>query len=87
MASRRISQREARRLLARVLRLERERDEQRAGWATDYPCGVNIATLDLSQLPAELSAIRTARRLAHAVVAVTEQHQVRLYALPLPEAP
>lgn len=79
-----ISQREARRLRKRVEELERERDQQRNAWATDYFGGTHIATLDVENLTAELSAINTARRLRHAVVVTTDGPRIRFHALPLP---
>lgn len=79
-----ISQREARRLMKRVAALERQIHNQRDRWSGDY-IGTEIASVNLESLPAQLSAMKTARKLKHAVVAVTnDSNTVRFVALPHP---
>lgn len=81
--NRTISQREARRLRKRVAELE-DLDWQRwSSWASDFPGGTHIAAVDVSALPKSISAIETARKLKHAVIALNDGETVRFYALPL----
>jgi len=86
MARRRIGQREARRLEKRVEELEGELDRQRSTWANDFPGGTHIATVTFTEDATPIVATRTARRLAHAVVAVEVDKELRLFALPLVKA-
>ncbi len=86
MARRRIGQREARRLEKQVEELEAELNMQRQTWANDFPGGTHIATVTFTEETAPIVATRTSRRLAHAVVAVEFERELRLYALPLPKA-
>lgn len=78
----RISQREARRLRKRLGELERAELQRRNAWANGWPGGVHLgATLPSDELR---GAIKTARKLRHAVVAtVTDNGMVQFYALPL----
>lgn len=77
-----ISQREARRLRARVIELERMEAERRNSWHVSYPGGVNIVSINVTS--DVMAAIKTARKLAHAVVATHEgDATIRFYALPL----
>ena len=86
MASRRISQREARRLSKRVDELERAIESQRSVYSQEWFRAVNIATTELHETHA--TAIRTARRLRHAVVVVGDDtNTVRFMALPSPTVP
>jgi len=78
----RISQREARRLKKRAEAAELELDLQRNAWAVEWPRGTHIG----SSRPPEgvASAIRTARKLRHAVVVIArEDGETLYYALPL----
>lgn len=80
-----ISQREARRLRKRVKELEEAEAKRQRRYAQDWPGGVNVATADL---PTDAAvAIRTARRLRHAVVAIADDsgNSVRFMALQHPE--
>ena len=80
-----ISQREARRLRKRVAELEDQDDSRRLRWAGDWPGGVEIARVQFSEMGAPM-AIRTARKLKHAVVAIENGScEVRFLALPLAE--
>lgn len=81
-----ISQAEARALKRRVAQLEAAEEQRRATWAIDYPDGTQITVTghDSSEVPV-IVAIRTARRLGHAVVAVEDGSRIRYHALPLPK--
>lgn len=78
-----ISQREARRLRKQLRELEQRDNRRSNAWAQDYPGGTVIATISLAALPKENSAISTARKLKHAVVAISDGDLVRFYALPI----
>ena len=80
-----ISQREARRLEKRVEALERQIKGQRERWTGDY-IGVEVSRAEWQPLDPVPVAIRTARKLGHAVVAVGNQNDgtVRFVALPHP---
>lgn len=82
-----ISQREARRLRKRVDELEQAFESQRRRWSQEFFGGVEIGCIMLNDMPKTLSAIRTARTLRHAVVAVVnnDESDVRFMALPSPE--
>ncbi len=76
-----ISQREAKRLQKRVRELEAQEERRRCVWSSDWPGGVNIATLDPS---GDLKArIEVARKLFHAVVVTQDGGLLRFYALPI----
>jgi hypothetical protein len=78
-----ISQREAQRLRRRVQELERAEKDRRSRWATDYPGGVHIDTIKVSD--AEWHIVNTARLLGHAAVVVPgDMPQLRVYGLRLP---
>lgn len=78
-----ISQREARRLLKRVEALETERRVQRRSWATEYPGGTHIDTIEVQNN--EWHIVSTARKLGHAVVVVPDKENfLRVYGLRLP---
>lgn len=80
-----ISQREAKRLKKRVEQLEEAEVMRRFSYASDWPGGVNITTVAVGDGPE--MAIRTARRLKHAVVCIVRDNgEVMFYALPLPES-
>jgi hypothetical protein len=77
-----ISQREARRLQKRVAALENQISRQRKFWSQDY-IGTEIGRVALD--PTNAAAVRTARKLAHAVVVIsTDSADVRFVALPHP---
>ena len=77
----RISQREAHSLRKRVEILERAIERQRASYSQEWFGGVNITSAELHQVDA--AAIRTARRLSHAVVVIgDESNTVKFMALP-----
>jgi hypothetical protein len=78
-----IPQREAQRLKKRVRLLEEELDGQRRSWASEWPHGVNIATLAIDREAA--ASVRTARMLKHAVVATVSGNELKLHALRLPK--
>ena len=90
MARKKISQVEALNWKHRALRLEKEIEEQRYAWANAWgPGGVDIGRTD--ELGPELTAaIRTARKLKHAVVAATTQGSalaaITFMATPLPKS-
>lgn len=80
-----ISQREARRLWKRVGQLEGQIKAQRSHWGADYPGGVEITSAKWEALDAVPIAIRTARKLNHAVVCIANDNgTVRFIALPHP---
>lgn len=82
----RISQREARRLRKRVKELEKVLINQRRVYAQDWTDGTEIASATFAE-DAVPTAIRTARRLNHAVVVVgNETRTIRFIALPHPQA-
>jgi hypothetical protein len=82
MATKKISQREARELKKRVEQLESEENRRRARWATTYPGGVHLMKF---RAPPEFTVqITTARKLGHAVVVLEDDHgNLNFYALPM----
>ena len=80
-----ISQREARRLKKQVEALQRQIKGQRERWTGDY-IGVEIGRVEWEPLDAIPVALRTARKLGHAVVAIgsADNGHVRFVALPHP---
>jgi hypothetical protein len=79
-----ISQREAKRLQDQVRDLTHAIEKMRADWARDYPGGVHISTIEFdSKDRPNLVAVRTARRLKHAVVVIDDGSVLRFYALPV----
>ncbi len=84
MSAKRISQNEARRLRKRVEELESRERKRRATWSQDWFGGVEIARTTWDSATASIpTAIRTARKLNHAVVAVGDDGgTVRFIALP-----
>lgn len=84
MARKKMSQPEAQNWKHRALRAEKELEEQRYCWANSWgPGGIDIGRT--YALGPELgSAIRTARKLKHAVVAITQgDSMVTFMAMPL----
>lgn len=81
-----ISQRQARKLLARVRELESILDKQRNRWSGEWPEGVYLGSLNVA--PEWLKGrIDAARLLNHAVVAATrdsDHTSIRFYGLELP---
>ena len=76
-----ISRRQA---IANRKEMERLRDElrrQRNSWSREWPGGTHIGSIVVSEVT--VAQVSTARLLNHAVVAVVENNQLRLYALPL----
>jgi hypothetical protein len=84
-----ISQREARRLRRLVAELEQQEHERLQSWATRWPGGVNIVSSKWAANDAVPMAIRTARKLGHAVIALADDDgAVRFIALSLaPSSP
>lgn len=82
-----ISQRQARYLLNRVKVLEAAEKQRRLSWADEWPGGVNIGSVSVSG--SQAAAIRTARKLKHAVVVtfIGESDTAKLFALPLAVQP
>lgn len=81
-----ISQREARRLRKRVTELETHLDHQRRSWSQEYVGGVEITRTQWKAEDVVPTAIRTARKLDHAVVCVGDDGGlIRFIALPLAE--
>lgn len=83
MASKRISQREARRLRKQVEALRGIIRRQRLAWSQEYVRGVQICSIESHHF---IDVIRTARKLKHAVVAVPDDTggYIRMVALPHP---
>lgn len=82
MPRRKISQVEALRLQKRVADLEARDRSNRMAWASEWVGGVNIAAAKWEPGDRVPVAIRTARRLKHAVVAtVGEDGSVQFHAL------
>lgn len=79
-----ISQREAKRLRKRVDELERAIENQRATYSQEWFYAVQIGAEEMTRETA--TAIRTARRLRHAVVVVgDETDTIKFMALPSPK--
>lgn len=79
-----ISQREARGLRRRVKQLEEKEQARRRSWAMDYPGGTEIASGKYEQWNYLPVAIRTARKLGHAVICLADNEgNVRFVALDL----
>ena len=76
-----ISQREARRLKARVRQLETERTEQRNKWIRDYPGGIPLGniTRERDWLSGRIEA---ARLLNHPVVVTEGEGKLYFFAVP-----
>lgn len=80
MSRRVISQREARRLQKRVSELEQAEFLRTRTWASEYPGGVNIDTINVNAT--EWAICNTARRLGHAVVVLCDkENYLRLMAV------
>jgi hypothetical protein len=84
-----ISQREARRLRARVAELEQTINAQHRSWVSDWPGGTHICSLSWTAEQITVARISTARRLGHAVVATDadDGKRIEFRALPLPVKP
>lgn len=84
MTTKPISQREARALQRRVWVLEDREERRRSEWVRQYPGGVHIASVMVSEVDA--AKLRIARKLEHAVVAVNgDGNELLFYALPIAE--
>lgn len=82
----RISQREARRLRKRVAALEDILSQQRRVWGQEWFGGVEIAQTTWAPTDAIPVAVKTARKLGHAVVVKGDDSgRVQFMALPLKE--
>lgn len=79
MASKPISQREARRMKKRLELLERAEERRRFVWAHDYPGGTHFWGLIVDNTAK--ASIDTAIKLGHAIVARLDGNTLRLYAL------
>jgi hypothetical protein len=78
--TRKISQREARRLRRRVEELERNNIRRLSLWHSEYPGGVNVANLDTGDWGKELRAkLLTTRMLGFAIVAKMDGPRVMFY--------
>ncbi len=83
MARRRISQREAREAIKRVAELENIIQRQRSTWWQEYFGGTEVARGSWQAEDPVPVAVRTARKLNHAVVAVGDDGgSIRFVALP-----
>jgi hypothetical protein len=86
MSRRRISQREAREAIKRVDELETLERNRRSRWAQSWFGGVHIASVIYEKDSVVPVAVRTARSLNHAVVAVgDETGTIKLMDLPHPD--
>ncbi|KAF1008944.1 MAG: hypothetical protein GAK28_00576 [Luteibacter sp.] len=81
MTRRAISQKEARALQQRVHELEVKENNRRKQWVTEYPDGVHIGSLSVSDVT--FARVRTARLLGHAVVVTEANNEINFYALPI----
>lgn len=78
-----ISQREARTLKKRVIELEATLQKQRGRWASEWPGGTHIDTINVQ--PVEWHIVSTARLLGHAVVVVPgDMPKLHVYGIRLP---
>lgn len=80
--SKKISQREARRLRKRVAELEKRNEQNASAWAREYIGGVHVATVGVSDV--NHAICRAARKLGHALVAVPGDNgkwELSLYAV------
>jgi len=81
-----ISQREAHRLWKRLAAYEQAEQIMRRSWSQEYFGGVNIATVAYLASDVVPVAVRTARKLGHAVVVVGDDGgNIRFMALPFPK--
>lgn len=77
-----ISQREARRLLKRVAELEKQNEQNASAWARDYFGGVHMATIVVTDVSHAIC--RASRKLGHALVALSSDNgkcEIGLYAV------
>lgn len=79
-----ISQRQAQLWRHRALEAEKMLLRQRRSWAQEWPDGIQIAVL--GEVPSDVfSAIKTARKLRHAVVVADMNSKLVFFGMPLPE--
>lgn len=74
-----VSQRLARKLLKKVQELEDQNHRRIASYFSDYPGGVHVQTLNLSELPA--ARLQVASKLGHALVAKISGADLVIYAV------
>jgi len=80
-----ISQREAKKNLKQLRMLQSEIEHQRRAWGQEYFGGTNIASVSFSADHQIVVAVRTARKLNHAVVVIGDDGGgLRFMALPHP---
>ena len=82
MARRKISQTDAWQLFHENKRLRKLINDQRQSWSEEWPDGTWICSDSVSVV--NMAAIRTARLLGHAVVAVPYNDRIEFAALPIP---
>lgn len=78
--SKRISQREARRLRKRVAVLEDLERRRYSAWAREYPSGTHVGSISWPGRNTTTEAVRVARLLGHAVIVTVDGTELRLYA-------
>jgi hypothetical protein len=79
-----ISQREARRLRKKAFAYESQERARNNAWAQEWPNGVHIGQLDISQSAKVVGSILTSRKLGHAVVAtITNAGTLNFHAVKL----
>lgn len=82
----RISQREARRLQKRVAAYMQQEEQMRRCWSQEYFGATQIASASWEPLQSVPVAVRTARKLNHAVVVIgNDTGEIRFMALPHPK--
>jgi len=79
-----ISQREARRLRARVHELETIMQQARQYWRQDYPAGIHLGTVSMVNNLQTLGRVEGARICGHAVVVSVRGDSLTLYAVNQP---
>jgi hypothetical protein len=82
MTAKKISQRDARRFRHRAEQLQKVLDDQRKAWISDFPGGIHVTTLYTTDDVLKM-AIKTTRKLGHAVVVCDNGGQLEFYALPI----
>jgi len=77
--SKKISQREARRMQRELRQRDADESRRRSRWKADYPGGTHIDTIVLSDV--EFSIVDTAMKLNHAIVAKLDGGTLKLFAV------
>lgn len=81
-----ISQKEARRLRKRVRELEQAERHRRRSWGQEWLGGVIVTSFQWPTTDQHVIAIRTARKIGHAVVVTGDDNgMLRFVALPHPD--